>query len=194
MAAKRAKERTIEALMARRMISFRDLDAISVANGYFSYEAIDDFLEGSSSEHNSPDYMPASQDAPAIAKEIVERICSCQFHDGGGTSLKSASDQEIELEFHGACKHCPQIRYTADILKMALQHRMGRLDTVRFFGVALDEESTLPVNNQFTLSRFCREYGLTLKEIDEALERFGRLTDRELQLLGLRARMRRENR
>jgi Fe-S cluster biogenesis protein NfuA len=76
---------------------------------------------------------------PEAAQEITERICGCQYHDGGSTRLVSASERDIHMQVEGACVFCPQIRYTIDILKQALRFRVPEVEDIVIDGTRLEE-------------------------------------------------------
>ena len=167
---------SIAALFAERRLRFRDLDAIMVAIGYISYDAVEAYITRQGANRSGDEVEPT-------AREIVERICGCQYHDHGETRLAAFDQNSVVLEVAGACRHCPQITYTAQILKDALRFRLPGLGSIRVDGIDLQTRSDLPVNAQYTLAQFCKATGLTVEDMDAALLRKPRLTDDDLQAL-----------
>jgi Fe-S cluster biogenesis protein NfuA len=175
-------------LVRRGELSHRDVDTLMVAAGYLSYSLVDEFLaQRQAAARRETAAPPASlprREVPEIAREIVDRICGCQYQDGGATKLVATDRRDIHLEVQGACVHCPQIKYTMDILERAIRFRTPKVEEVKIDGTRLEEKSELPVNRQLTLSMFLKATGLTYGDLDEALDRLGRLTDDDLLRLG----------
>ncbi|MBV8370843.1 MAG: NifU family protein [Candidatus Eremiobacteraeota bacterium] len=177
----------IEALVADGRLSSRDIDAIMVGAGYLSYDLVEDYLAAKEATADgsgaaAPREIPSTT-ISLLAEEITERICGCQVHDGGQTTLLSADRHEVEMEVGGACVHCPQILYTIDVLQRAIKFRDPSVTSVSVQGVRLHERVELPENRQYTLALFMKTFGLTFRDIDDALLRKGRLTDEDMHRL-----------
>jgi Fe-S cluster biogenesis protein NfuA len=181
---------SLEELAARHQLTARDLDVIMVAAGYLSYDLVAEFLRHKGARRaRLPVVPPASVpelDVPGLAREIVDRICGCQYHDGGRTSLASAAHDHVHLRVEGACVHCPQIRYTMGILEGALRFRAPHLQSVVIDGTQFEAKTEVPVNSQLTLGMLMNQTGMTFADMDEVLRRNGRLVDDDL--LGLARR------
>lgn len=178
---------TISSLMRVGDLSYRDLDAVYVAFGHMSYEAIASFRNNQSLNPPRPKNECPAQRVTEVAEEVVTRICKCQHHDGGKTELEGSDATSVTLRFTGACTHCPQIKYTANILEGALRNHLPDLDEVIFKGIDLKTKSELPVNRQYTLGAYCKKFSIEPHQLDEAIQRFGKIEDRHLSMIALKA-------
>lgn len=175
---------SVQRLVAEGELNSRDLDAIMVATGYLSYELIEHFIRARSdaTSNAAPNGLP-DVTVDLIALEITERICGCQYQDGGSTSLISATESRVHMKVEGACVHCPQIPYTIDILQRAIKFRAPSVRDVVVTGTHLEEGTRLPKNRQYTLALFMKTFNLTFSDLDAELQRRGRITDDDLYAL-----------
>ncbi len=144
--------RTLQQLADQGKLRNRDIDIIMVAAGFLSYEVVEEYLAHRDGQAASaPESLPR-RTVPEVAQEITERICGCQYQDGGSTRLVSANERDIYMQVEGACVFCPQIRYTIDILKQAIRFRVPEVEDIVIDGTRFEEKTELPVNNQLTMS------------------------------------------
>lgn len=176
--------RTLQQLADQGKLKNRDIDIIMVAAGYLSYEVVEEYLAHRDGHAASPPGSLPRRTVPEIAQEITERICGCQYHDGGSTRLVSASERDIHMQVEGACVFCPQIRYTIDILTQAIRFRVPDVEDIVIDGTRFEEKTELPVNNQLTMSMLVKETGLSFADLDDALKERPRLVDSDVARLG----------
>jgi Fe-S cluster biogenesis protein NfuA len=168
--------RTLHDLSGAGEITCFDLDVIMVAVGYLSYDSVTAYLES-----KSGDTSPTSDDDVAtVAQEIVDRICGCQFQDGGATELLEADDAHVHLRVSGACVGCPQIRYTMRVLDRAIRFRAPQPIEVVIDGTRSGPLDDLPTNNQVTMGMLFKETGLTFRDLDDELRRRSYLVDEDI--------------
>lgn len=172
---------TIEQLVSSGELTTRDIDAIMVAAGHLSYELIGDYVDArrAKGRPEAPPSLPKLT-IDLLAKEITDRICGCQFHDGGATTLLNADVDLVRMRVDGACVHCPQIIYTIDILKRAMKFRAPEVRCIEVGGTRLDEAVILPENRQMNLALFMKTFGLTFTQLDQALQANGTIDDDDL--------------
>jgi Fe-S cluster biogenesis protein NfuA len=171
---------TLVALAAAKRIRPRDLDIMYVAYGEISRDTIAQYLAG-----GGEDRRPA----PDVARELTERICACQHHDGGRTSLVEADEAVMTFRVEGACVTCPQIRYTMGLLESSVGLRADAAVEVRFVGLAA-HRSAPPPEHQLTLALLMRRTGMTFADLDDEIDRLGRLIDEDLERLAHRCLIR----
>jgi Fe-S cluster biogenesis protein NfuA len=176
--------RTLQELADQGKLRNRDLDIIMVAAGFLSYEVVEEYLAHRDGQSESPPVSLPRRTVPEVAQEITERICGCQYHDGGSTRLVSAGERDIYMQVEGACVFCPQIRYTMDILEQAIRFRVPEVENIVIDGTRFDEKTELPVNNQLTMSMLVKETGLSFADLDDALKERPRLVDSDVVRIG----------
>lgn len=179
-----ATTRTLQQLADQGKLRNRDIDIIMVAAGYLSYEVVEEYLAHRDGHSALPPPSLPPRTVPEVAEEITERICGCQYHDGGSTRLVSASERDIHMQVEGACVFCPQIRYTIDILKQAIRFRVPQVEDIVINGTRFEEKTELPVNNQLTMSMLVKETGLSFADLDDALKTRPRLVDMDVARIG----------
>jgi len=173
---------TLAELAAHRRLRARDLDVIFVAYGEISRETVALYLKGGPERRRG---------AAEVAAELTERICACQHHDGGKTTLVAADARRVAFRVLGACVTCPQIRYTVGLLEASVHLRTEEDVDVHFEGVSQDRDKATPANSQVTLALLMRQTGMTFADLDAELNRRGRLLDDDLTRLGQRCMLRR---
>lgn len=181
-----AEQRSLAELARQGLLHAYDLDVVMVALGYLSYDTIAAYLTHRAElDTQEGREIQAEQDVPSLAEEITERICGCQYHDGGQTELISADSRHVHMRIAGACVYCPQIRYTMKLLEKALRFRAPQLERVEFDGTRFEEKVELPTNRQLTMALFMRKTGLTFADLDRALAKKERITDDDLMKMAL---------
>jgi Fe-S cluster biogenesis protein NfuA len=176
--------RTLQQLADQGKLRNRDIDIIMVAAGYLSYEVVEEYLAHRDGQAASAPVSLPRRTVPEVAQEITERICGCQYQDGGSTRLVSADARDIYMQVEGACVFCPQIRYTIDILKQAIRFRVPEVEDIVIDGTRFEEKTELPVNNQLTMSMLVKETGLSFADLDDALKERPRLIDSDVARIG----------
>lgn len=177
----------LDSLMSAGMLNSRDIDIIMLAAGYLSYELVDEYLKNRAAAERGerfayPRCLPRLTVMEA-AEEIVGRIGGCQFQDGGGTRLLSADGRRVHIAVHGTCVYCPQIRYTMNIIRKAIEFRQPEVEEIVIDGTRFEEKTEIPVNSQDTMAMLLKKTGLTYAEIDAALKARSTMTDDDLTAL-----------
>ena len=95
-------------LISCGVLSACDLDAIMVGAGHLSYALVDSYIEQRAATDRGASRQPPPGlqvlGVPELAREIVERICGCQYHDGGHTELISATTDKVRWGVLGVAK------------------------------------------------------------------------------------------
>lgn len=172
---------SLHALASAGRLVAKDLDVIFVAYGEISRETVAAYLTGSTASAAS---------TLDVAQELTERICGCQYHDGGHTSLTSADARSVTFRIEGSCTTCPQIRYTMSLLEGGMHHRCSGPLRVSFEGLSPTRSASRPPGSQLTLAALMRETGMTFRDLDAELDRRGRLVDEDIELLARRCAFR----
>ena len=73
-----------------------------------------------------------------------------------------------------------------------MRSHLPDLDAVHSTGIDLKTKSEPLVNRQLTFGRFCKEYGITPQNLDEEMQRLGKVFDHHLPMIVLKARMRKK--
>lgn len=166
-------------LAADGRIRPKDLDIVYVAYGEISRAAVGRYLDGNCGGGEPTD----------VARELTERICHCQHHDGGSTSLLQVLPKRITFRVEGPCTSCPQIRYTMGLLESAVHGRLDEDIAIEFEGVDRAGMQA-PPGHQVTLAMLMHQTGMTFADIDRELARIGRLDDDDLVRLATRCSIR----
>lgn len=168
-------------LSASGRLNAKDLDVIYVAYGCISRSAVDAFLQGR---------PPAARSLPLVAKELTDRICGCQHHDGGCTELVAADEHTAHLRVQGACVYCPQIKYTMQILEDAIKFRAPDAEHVTIDGTDFKTRMEIPPGSQLTMPMLMRKTGMTFDDLDRELDAHPELSDEQLLRLAQRCYLR----
>ena len=68
-----------------------------------------------------------------------------------------------------------------------MRSHLPDLDAVHSTGIDLKTKSEPLVNRKLTLGTFCKEYGITAQNLDEAMQRLGKVFDHHLPMIALKA-------